>query len=185
MRTSITAAFCSLMALCAAQPYNITSSKLSNTTTTTSTFCISTADAILIANGFGQILSNFSTSFGDTLIADGYVDQSDSVATLMHSPNLLASDVCLPLFPLPFSSQLSTRKLMQKPHTVRQTNLHLQILLPSRRTSTTRRPLQTPQYLVFLRRSNFPLRAFSSWIGCTGNSCCRSRTSKEEWNWCW
>jgi len=100
MRASIATATFSLTALCAAQPYNITSSKLSNTTTT-STSCISTADAILIANGFGQILSNFSTSFGDTLIADGYVDQSDSVATLMHSPNLLASDVCLPLAPLP------------------------------------------------------------------------------------
>lgn len=32
-------------------------------------------------------------SWGDILIADGYTDQSDSVATLMHSPNVVASDV--------------------------------------------------------------------------------------------
>lgn len=98
MRTSIAAVICPLMALCAAQPFNGKSSKLSNTTASTS--CISAADAVLIADGFGQILSNLSTSFGDILIADGYVDQSDSVATLMHSPNLIASDVCLP-FPCP------------------------------------------------------------------------------------
>jgi hypothetical protein len=94
MRASITTVACSLAALCAAQPFDSKSSKFSNTTASTS--CISPADAILIANGFGQILSNFSMSFGDTLIADDYVDQSDSVATLMHSPNLLASDVRFP-----------------------------------------------------------------------------------------
>jgi hypothetical protein len=94
MRTSIATTVWPLMALCAAQPFNGKSSKPSNTTASTS--CISAADAVLIADGFGQILSNFSTSFGDNLIADGYVDQSDSVATLMHSPNLVASDVCLP-----------------------------------------------------------------------------------------
>ncbi|KAI4842776.1 hypothetical protein E4T45_08911 [Aureobasidium sp. EXF-8846] len=92
MRTSIATVICPLMALgAAAQPFNGKSSKLSNTTASTS--CISTVDAVLIADGFGQILSNFSTSFGDILIADGYVDQSDSVATLMHSPNLIASDL--------------------------------------------------------------------------------------------
>jgi hypothetical protein len=79
------------VALCAAQPLNGSSSRFSNTTDSTS--CISSADAILIADGFGQILSNFSMSWGDSIIADGYVDQSDSVATLMHSPNVLASDV--------------------------------------------------------------------------------------------
>jgi len=97
MRTAIATAIYSLMALCAAQPFTGKSSRFSNTTDSTS--CISTADAILIADGFGQILSNFSMSWGDNLIADGYVDQSDSVATLMHSPNLLASDVCWPFFP--------------------------------------------------------------------------------------
>jgi hypothetical protein len=98
MRASIATAICPLLALCAAQPFDGKSSKFSNTTHSTS--CISPADAILIANGFGQILSNFSMSFGDTFIADDYVDQSDSVATLMHSPNLLASDVRFPsLFP--------------------------------------------------------------------------------------
>lgn len=55
--------------------------------------CISAADAVLVADGFGQVLSNFSMSWGDILIADGYTDQSDSVATLMHSPNVVASDV--------------------------------------------------------------------------------------------
>jgi hypothetical protein len=95
MRASIITVTCPLLALCAAQPFDGKSSKLSNTT---STSCISPADATLIANGFGQILSNFSMSFGDVLIADDYVDQSDSVATLMHSPNLLASDVCSPFF---------------------------------------------------------------------------------------
>jgi hypothetical protein len=95
MRASIITAIYPLLALCAAQPFDGKSSKFSNTT---SPSCISPADAILIANGFGQILSNFSMSFGDTLIADDYVDQSDSVATLMHSPNLLASDVCSPFF---------------------------------------------------------------------------------------
>ncbi|KAI4720707.1 hypothetical protein E4T48_03067 [Aureobasidium sp. EXF-10727] len=92
MRASIATALCPLLAHCAAQPFNTTSSKLANTTSN-DTPCISSTDAVLIANGFGRILSNFSTSWGDTLIADGYVDQSDSVATLMHSPNLLASDL--------------------------------------------------------------------------------------------
>jgi hypothetical protein len=91
MRASIATAICPLVALCAAQPLNGSSSRFSNTTDSTS--CISSADAILIADGFGQILSNFSMSWGDSIIADGYVDQSDSVATLMHSPNVLASDV--------------------------------------------------------------------------------------------
>ncbi|THW71180.1 hypothetical protein D6D19_07398 [Aureobasidium pullulans] len=86
---------CPLVACYTIRPFN-TTLKSSNTTTS----CISTADAILIANGFGQILSNFSMSFGDILIADGYVDQSDSVATLMHSPNLLASDAQSLLSPL-------------------------------------------------------------------------------------
>jgi hypothetical protein len=99
MRASITTVACSLAALCAAQPFNGKSSKFPNTTHSTS--CISPADAILIANGFGQILSNFSMSFGDNLIADDYTDQSDSVATLMHSPNLLASDVRFPSFSPP------------------------------------------------------------------------------------
>ena len=98
MRASIITAICSLMALCAAKPFNGKSTKFSNTTDSAS--CISAADAVLIADGFGQILSNFSTAFGDNLIADGYVDQSDSVATLMHSPNLVASDV-RPPSPLP------------------------------------------------------------------------------------
>ncbi|CAD0109953.1 unnamed protein product [Aureobasidium uvarum] len=88
MRAFSATALCPLLAHCAAQPFNSTSSKLANTTSY-ETPCISSADAILIADGFGQILSNFSTSWGNILIADGYVDQSDSVATLMHSPNLL------------------------------------------------------------------------------------------------
>ncbi|THY29445.1 hypothetical protein D6D01_03544 [Aureobasidium pullulans] len=91
MRAFIATALCPLVACYTIQPFN-TTSKSSNTTIDT-TSCISTADAILIANGFGQILSNFSMSFGDILIANDYVDQSDSVATLMHSPNLLASDL--------------------------------------------------------------------------------------------
>ncbi|KAI5209187.1 hypothetical protein AUEXF2481DRAFT_5138 [Aureobasidium subglaciale EXF-2481] len=93
MRTSIAAAVCPFMGLvfCTAQPFNNITSKATNNTSTTS--CISPADAILIANGFGQILSNFTTSWGDVLIADDYIDQSDSVATLMHSPNVLASDL--------------------------------------------------------------------------------------------
>lgn len=101
MRAFIATALCPLVACYTIQPFN-TTSKSSNTTIDT-TSCISTADAILIANGFGQILSNFSMSFGDILIADDYVDQSDSVATLMHSPNLLASDVQSPLSPFVFT----------------------------------------------------------------------------------
>ncbi|CAD0099393.1 unnamed protein product [Aureobasidium mustum] len=92
MRVFVATVLCPLVAHCAAQPFNSTSSKLSNSTSN-STSCISAADAVLIADGFGQILSNFSTSFGDILIADGYTDQSDSVATLMHSPNVIASDL--------------------------------------------------------------------------------------------
>ncbi|KAK6008592.1 hypothetical protein QM012_000495 [Aureobasidium pullulans] len=92
MRTFIFTFLCLLAAYCAAQPFGPTSVKLANATSD-STSCISTADAVLVANGFGQILSNFSTSWGDILIADGYTDQSDSVATLMHSPNLVASDL--------------------------------------------------------------------------------------------
>jgi hypothetical protein len=103
MRTSLASALCYLITHCTAQPTN---SKLSNSTvpTTNETItCISPADAILIANGFGHILSNFSMAFGDTLIAEGYTDQSDSVATLSHSPNLVASDVCLHYPLVPFS----------------------------------------------------------------------------------
>lgn len=97
MRTFIAAALYPLVALCAAQTFYSTSSKLAKTTFNSAS-CISAADAVLVANGFGQILSNFSTSFGDILIADGYTDQSDSVSTLMHSPNVVASDVSPSLF---------------------------------------------------------------------------------------
>ncbi|KAG9561478.1 hypothetical protein KCU71_g7101, partial [Aureobasidium melanogenum] len=89
MRAFIATILC-LVAHCTA--FHSTSSELANTTSH-STFCISAADAVLVANGFGQILSNFSTSWGDVLIADGFTDQSDSVATLMHSPNVVASDL--------------------------------------------------------------------------------------------
>lgn len=101
MRASTATAICPLVALCAAQPFSGSSSRFFNITDSAS--CISSADAVLIADGFGQILSNFSMSWGDNLIADGYVDQSDSVATLMHSPNVLASDVRPPS---PFSNSL-------------------------------------------------------------------------------
>ncbi|THX55634.1 hypothetical protein D6D06_04800 [Aureobasidium pullulans] len=93
MRAFIATALCPLVACYTIQPFNTTSKSPNTTISSSTTSCISTADAILIANGFGQILSNFSMSFGDILIADDYVDQSDSVATLMHSPNLLASDL--------------------------------------------------------------------------------------------
>ncbi|THX16723.1 hypothetical protein D6D13_01333 [Aureobasidium pullulans] len=93
MRAFIATVLCPLVACYTIQPFNTTSKSSNTTISSSTTSCISTADAILIANGFGQILSNFSMSFGDILIADGYVDQSDSVATLMHSPNLLASDL--------------------------------------------------------------------------------------------
>lgn len=92
MRAFLATLLCPLVAHCAAQPFNSTSSKLSNSTSNSKS-CISAADAVLIADGFGQILSDSSTSFGDILIADGYTDQSDSVSTLMHSPNVIASDV--------------------------------------------------------------------------------------------
>lgn len=92
MRAFIAAALYPLAALCIAQPFQSTSSKLAKTTFDSAS-CISAADAVLVANGFGQILSNFNTSFGDILIADGYTDQSDSVSTLMHSPNVVPSDV--------------------------------------------------------------------------------------------
>lgn len=92
MRAFIATVLCPLVAHCAAQPSSRTFSKLAKTSSD-NTSCISAADAVLVAEGFGQILSNFSMSWGDVLIADGYTDQSDSVATLMHSPNVVASDV--------------------------------------------------------------------------------------------
>ncbi|KAG9846245.1 hypothetical protein KCU98_g6158, partial [Aureobasidium melanogenum] len=92
MRAFIATVLCPLVAHCTAQPFHSTSSKLADTTSENAS-CISAADAVLVANGFGQILSNFSTSWGDVLIADGFTDQSDSVATLMHSPNVVASDL--------------------------------------------------------------------------------------------
>lgn len=88
MRISTTlAALSTLLSLSKAEYYNATLP-----TNTTST-CISHADAHLIASGFGEILSNYNETFGNKLIAEGYVDQSDSVATLIHTPNLLASNV--------------------------------------------------------------------------------------------
>ena len=48
-------------------------------------FCLCDSDADVIANDFAQLISNFTTTFANEVLADDYTDQSDSVNTLIDS----------------------------------------------------------------------------------------------------
>lgn len=48
-------------------------------------FCLCDSDADVIANDFAQLISNYSASFANLVLADDFIDQSDSVNTLIDS----------------------------------------------------------------------------------------------------
>jgi hypothetical protein len=48
-------------------------------------FCLCDSDAEVIGNDFAQLISNYSATFANEVIADDYTDQSDSVNTLIDS----------------------------------------------------------------------------------------------------
>jgi hypothetical protein len=48
-------------------------------------FCLCDSDAEVIGNDFAQLISNYSATFANEVIASDYTDQSDSVNTLIDS----------------------------------------------------------------------------------------------------
>lgn len=48
-------------------------------------FCLCDSDADVIGNDFAQLISNYSADFATKVLADDYIDQSDSVNTLIDS----------------------------------------------------------------------------------------------------
>jgi hypothetical protein len=48
-------------------------------------FCLCDSDADQIANDFAELISNFNETFAELVLADDYIDQSDSVNTLIDS----------------------------------------------------------------------------------------------------
>jgi len=66
-----------------------------------SSFCLCDSDADVIANDFAQLISNFSQSFADQVLAPDYTDQSDSVNTLIDS----GTTSPIPLGSLTFASK--------------------------------------------------------------------------------
>jgi len=49
------------------------------------TFCLCDSDAEVIGNDFAQLISNYSATFANEVLANDYTDQSDSVNTLIDS----------------------------------------------------------------------------------------------------
>jgi len=50
-------------------------------------FCILSTDAAVIGRDFGLLISNYTTELAVKLLAEGFIDQADSVNTLInHSP---------------------------------------------------------------------------------------------------
>jgi hypothetical protein len=64
-------------------------------------FCLCDSDADLIANDFAQLISNYSATLADNVLAADYTDQSDSVNTLIDS----ATTSPIPLGTLTFASK--------------------------------------------------------------------------------
>ncbi len=48
-------------------------------------YCLTDCDADVIANDFAQLISNYTESFAQLVLAENYIDQSDSVNTLIDS----------------------------------------------------------------------------------------------------
>jgi len=48
--------------------------------------CLTTDTAALLVNGFGSLLSNYSTSVAESILADNFTDTSDSINSLAGYP---------------------------------------------------------------------------------------------------
>lgn len=48
-------------------------------------FCLCDSDADVIGNDFAQLISNYSATFANNVLAPDFYDQSDSVNTLIDS----------------------------------------------------------------------------------------------------
>jgi len=64
-------------------------------------FCLCDSDADIIANDFAQLISNYSASFAEAVLAPDYTDQADSVNTLIDS----GTNAPLPLGSLTFATK--------------------------------------------------------------------------------
>jgi len=61
-------------------------------------FCLCDSDADTIGNDFAQLISNYSSTFADQVLASDYTDQSDSVNTLIDSGTTGPIPVWCPLY---------------------------------------------------------------------------------------
>jgi hypothetical protein len=66
-------------------------------------FCLCDSDADVIANDFAQLISNFSEEFAEKVLAEDFVDQSDSVNTLIDNGTTSPIPVRCQMRPLPVS----------------------------------------------------------------------------------
>ena len=54
----------------------------------TAPFCLSAADAAVIGRDFGLLISNYTTKLAVQLLAEEFIDQADSVNTLINTSPL-------------------------------------------------------------------------------------------------
>ena len=59
-------------------------------------YCLTECDADVIANDFAQLISNYTQAFAELVLAENYLDQSDSVNTLIDS----GTEAPIPVRPL-------------------------------------------------------------------------------------
>jgi hypothetical protein len=64
-------------------------------------FCLCDSDADVIANDFAQLISNYTAAFAEKVLADDYIDQSDSVNTLIDN----GTESPIPLGALTFATK--------------------------------------------------------------------------------
>ena len=58
-------------------------------------FCLTSGDAQVLANSFGQTISNYTTALAVQLFTNDFTDQSDSVNSLIRNSPLPDIPVCL------------------------------------------------------------------------------------------
>jgi hypothetical protein len=73
-------------------------------------FCLSNADANILATSFGQTISNYTTELAVQLFTNDFTDQSDSVNSLIQNsplPNIPVSSTRHPSYSLLPASNVS------------------------------------------------------------------------------
>jgi len=72
-----------------------------------SSFCISAEDAAILGRDFGLLISNYTTELAIKLLADEFIDQADSVNTLINNSPLPNQPVRIMLHALSKSIQIT------------------------------------------------------------------------------